>query len=329
MRRAGGSTLLAALALALGAAPGLAGTKELGTVRLGWGPWISDAPVFIAMAKGYFEAEGVKVETEGFASGAKMIQPLSLGQLQAASGGVTAGLFNAIATGADIRVVADKGQGRPGYDYVHLVVRKDLVESGRFKGPKDLRGLKLSVNASGLIQEYILARYAESGGVAWKDLNVTPLAPSNFNAALRNKALDGGVQAEPYGGYAEAEGLGVRILAADKVKALERLQIAFIMFSGKFMTEQPALARAFMRAYVKGIQYSNQKTVKDPEIVSIISRYSKVSEAAVRLAIPAYTDNEGRLDLESLEAVQDWFISVGTVKQKVPLDKVVDMSLLR
>ena len=325
-----GQTLfIAAVGIAVGAAPGLAGTKELGTVRLGWGPWISDTPVFVAMANGYFESEGVKVETESFSSGAKMMGPLTIGQLDAASGGVTAGLFNAVATGADVRVVADKGQGRPGYDYVHLVIRKDLVEGGRFKGPKDLPGLKLSVNAKGLIQEYILAKYAESGGVAWKDLDVTAIAPPNFNAALRNKALDGGVQAEPYGAYAESEGLGIRILAADKVKALERVQIAFIMLSGKFIREQPSLARAFVRAYVKGIQYYNQKTVKDPEIVSIISRYSKVPEGAIRAAIPAYTDNEGRVDMESMAAVQDWFHAVGAVKQKVPIEKVVDLSLLR
>ena len=329
MRRIGRIAVLAALAIALGAVPGLAGTKELGTVRLGWGPWISDAPFFVAMAKGFFEAEGVKVETESFASSAKMMQPLSLGQLHVSSGGVSAGLFNAIASGADIRAVADKGQGRPGTEFVHLVLRKDLVEGGRFKGPKDLRGLRLSVNAPGLIQEYILAKYAESGGVAWKDLNVTAIAPPNFNAALRNKALDGGIQAEPYGAYAESEGLGVRIFAADKVRALERVQISLVVLSGKFMKESPALAKAFVKAYVKGIQHFNQKTVKDPEIVGIISRYSKIPEGAVRHAVPAYLDNEGRLDVESLAAVQDWFLSVGTVKQKMPMDRVVDASLLR
>ncbi len=329
MRRKARISLLAGLAIALGAAPGLAGTRERGTVRLGWGPWISDAPFFVAMAKGFFEAEGVKVETENFASSAKMMQPLSLGQLHVSSGGVSAGLFNAIASGADIRAVADKGQGRIGNEFVHLVVRKDLVEGSRFKGPKDLVGLRLSVNAPGLIQEYILAKYAESGGVAWKDLNVTAIAPPNFNTALRNKALDGGIQAEPYGAYAESEGLGVRVFAADKVKALERVQISLVVLSGKFIKESPALAKAFVRAYVKGIQYFNQRTAKDPEVVGIISRYSKIPEGAVRNAVPAYLDNEGRLDIESLAAVQDWFLSVGTVKQKIPMDKVVDMSLLK
>jgi NitT/TauT family transport system substrate-binding protein len=329
MGRIGRIAVPAALAIVLGAVPGLAGTKELGTVRLGWGPWISDAPFFVAMAKGFFEAEGVKVETESFASSAKMMQPLSLGQLHVSSGGVSAGLFNAIASGADIRAVADKGQGRPGTEFVHLVMRKDLVEGGRFKGPKDLRGLRLSVNAPGLIQEYILAKYAESGGVPWKDLNVIAIAPPNFNVALRNKALDGGIQAEPYGAYAESEGLGVRVFAADKVKALERVQISLVVLSGRFVKENPALAKAFMRAYVKGIQEFNQRTVKDPEVVSIISRYSKIPEAAVRNAVPAHLDNEGRLDVESLAAVQDWFVSVGSVKERIPMEKVVDMSLLK
>jgi len=329
MRRIVWVVAVAALAITAGAVPGAAGTKELGTVRLGWGPWISDAPFFVAMAKGFFEAEGVKVEAENFASSAKMMQPLSLGQLHVSSGGVSAGLFNAIAGGADIRAVADKGQGRIGTEFVHLVMRKDLVDGGRFKGPKDLKGLKLTVNAKGLIQEYILAKFAESGGVAWNDLDVTAIAPPNFATALRNKALDGGIQAEPYGAFAESEGVGVRIFAADKVKALERVQIALVVLSGKFITENPALAKAFVRAYVKGIQYFNQKTVKDPEIVSIISKYSKIPEAAVRNAVPAYLDNEGRLDVESLAAVQDWFHKVGSVKDKVPIEKVVDMSLLK
>jgi len=49
----------------------------------------------------------------------------------------------------------------------------------------------------------------------------------------------------------------------------------------------------------------------------------------VRNAVPAFLGNEGRLDVESLAAVQDWFVSVGSVKERIPMERVVDMSLLK
>ena len=70
MRRKRWVGSVVALVLTMASGPALAATKDLGTVKLGWGPWISDAPFFVSMAKGFFEAEGVRVEAENFASSA-------------------------------------------------------------------------------------------------------------------------------------------------------------------------------------------------------------------------------------------------------------------
>jgi len=100
-------------------------------VKMGELPSISNVGLYIAIDKGYFQARGITVEIEPFASGAKMVPALATGQLDVAIGTPSAGLYNAIAGGMDFKIVADKGQTRPGYNFTPLVVRKDLLDSGR------------------------------------------------------------------------------------------------------------------------------------------------------------------------------------------------------
>ena len=100
-------------------------------VKMGDLPSIFNVGLYIAIDKGYFQARGITVEIEPFASGAKMVPALATGQLDVAVGTPSAGLYNAIAGGMDFKIVADKGQTRPGYNFTPLVVRKDLVDSGR------------------------------------------------------------------------------------------------------------------------------------------------------------------------------------------------------
>ena len=67
------------------------------TVKLGDLPSISNAGIYIALEKGYFQERGVIVETERFASAGKLIAPLASGQLDVSVGSPTADLFNSIA----------------------------------------------------------------------------------------------------------------------------------------------------------------------------------------------------------------------------------------
>src|SRR6185312_10781266 len=101
------------------------------TVKLGDLPAISNAGIYIAIEKGFFQEHGVAVDIERFASAGKMTAPLATGQIDVSVGSPSAGLFNSIAAGMDFKIVADKGQVRPGYNFTPLIVRKDLVDSSK------------------------------------------------------------------------------------------------------------------------------------------------------------------------------------------------------
>ncbi|HTY79377.1 MAG TPA: ABC transporter substrate-binding protein [Candidatus Bathyarchaeia archaeon] len=297
-------------------------------VKMGELPSISNVGLYIAMDKGYFQARGITVEVEPFASGAKMVPALATGQLDVAIGSPSAGLYNAIAGGMDFKIVADKGQTRPGYSFTPLVVRRDLVDSGRVKSIKDLKGLKVASGAKGINFDFMLAKMLEHGGIGFDGVEVVYLGYPEGVKALAAKAVDAAFVPEPWGMQAEHEKVGVRLFLTEQTPALATFQVAVIMYAGKFMKERPKVAREFLRAYAQGVKLYNQKGLKDPDIAGIVSSHMKVRPEIVQATLPPYVDPSLRPRVQDLSAMQDWFNQMGWVKEKVPMERVVDLTFL-
>lgn len=320
-------------ALALGVAAttffGVSGVGAEEVVKVGDLPQLSTAAMYVAMEKGYFTEHGLRLETEVFASAGKMTPALATGQLDVATGAPSAGLFNAIASGMDLKVVADKGQVRAGHSGTLLTIRKDLVDSGQVKSVKDLKGRTISTGAKAITTEYFLAKMLEEAGLTYDAVNVTYLSYPDGVKALASKAIDGFWGPEPWGARAEAQGLGVRFALPENVKATSQFQIGVITYSGKFMRERPKVARDFLAAYVKGARYYNQKGPKDPEIVAIVAKHTKVPPETIKASHPFWIDPDGKPRTQDLLAMQDFFFERGWLKTKLPIDKIVDLSFLQ
>jgi NitT/TauT family transport system substrate-binding protein len=315
----------AALAVSL-AIPAAAAPAE--NVKMGELPSISNVGLYIAIEKGYFQARGITVEIERFASGAKMVPALATGQLDVAIGSPSAGLYNAIAGGMDFKIVADKGQARPGYSFTPLVVRKDLVDSGRVRSIKDLKGLKIASGAKGINFDYMLAKMLEHGGIGFDGVEVVYLGYPEGIKALAAKAVDAAFVPEPWGMQAEQQKVGVRLFLTEQTPAISTFQVAVIMYAGKFMKERPKVAREFLHAYVQGVKLYNQKGLKDPDIAGIISKHMKLPVETIQGTIPPYVDVSARPRVQDLAAMQDWFHQMGWVKDTVPMERVVDLTFL-
>src|SRR5215211_3373986 len=139
------ASLFAALAI-LAAGSSTAAPAEpvhaqgLARVRQGVLGVVPEAGFFVAIDQGYFREQGIDLDLTPFDSAARMVPSLGTGQLDVGDGSHSAGLYNAVARGIGIKIVADAASGPPGYPVVSLLFRRDLVDSGQVRGPGDLRG---------------------------------------------------------------------------------------------------------------------------------------------------------------------------------------------
>src|SRR5712691_5870953 len=254
MARAVPSLILTALAgvLATSLASEARGADK---VAVGTGGSASDAPFYIAYDKGFFKDEGLDVDLIVLDSGAKVIAPLGTGELDVGSGALSVGFWNALVRGIKFRIVADRGHAQPGYLYQTVFMRKDLVDSGRFKSLKDLKGMRMGFAAQGVTSLSLLNEAAKYAGIKFEDMTPVYLSFPQQIAALQNKALDGSFLIEPQATAAVNAGIGVRFM--DTNEFYPHQQISVIFYSDKFATQRKEVADKFMRAWLRGVRAYN------------------------------------------------------------------------
>jgi NitT/TauT family transport system substrate-binding protein len=147
----------------------------------------SDIGFFIADKKGYFRDEGLDVELTRIDVSPQMTAPLGMGQLDVGAGTVAVNIYNAVSRNIGLRVVADKGSIRPGYGFSGLLVRKDHIDSGRFKSFKDLKGTKIAVGTFGSSKSSAVNEALKKGGLTWNDASMVENQFSPAPARLRQQ----------------------------------------------------------------------------------------------------------------------------------------------
>ncbi len=316
----------AAIAAVLSAATQAA---ELTKVTIGASPAMSTLGIFIAKEKGYFAEQGIDAEIMSFkASTGQMIPLLASGQLLVGGGNVAAGLYNAIANDIPVKVVADKGLVSPKHGYLALIVRKELVDSGRYKDFSSLKGMTMAVTAKGVTQEIVTDMYLKKAGLTLNDIKLTTLGYADMNVAMANGSLDAAVQIEPYVAVAVEKGIAVRVSGNDDIYPNQ--QSAVIMYSPVFIEKHADLARAFMVAYVKALRDYNKAFDgggDKKEILAILAKYTGGDNSAVfERAVPVGLHPDARLNVKSLTDDAHWFVEHGYVKAMPKMESIVDES---
>jgi NitT/TauT family transport system substrate-binding protein len=290
----------------------------------------SDAGIFIGMDKGYFQEEGIELDTQTFQTGVAQIAPLGAGQLDIATGAIAAGLFNAIGRDVPLRVVADKGSTpSPEWDFNALTVRKDLIDSGRVRDYPDLKGLTIATTSKGNSTEVDVAKALEKGGLTWDDIEYTPLSFPDMITAFGNRAIDAAIVIEPY--ISRIENLGIAVRWRGTTEFYGNQQVAVIMYGPAFVAEQPEVARRWMIAYIRGVRAYNDafgpKRQGRDEAVQILVKHTPIKDTAdYERMRPAGLDPDGKVNLDSMRQDLAYYERAGLVSVPVDLAKVVDTS---
>ena len=315
-------------ALALLPAAGIAQTLNVGVVGTS-----SDAPFFIADKKGYFKDAGITVKFTRFDSAAQMIAPLGAGQLEVGGGATSAGLYNAVAQGVHIKIVADKARNAAGYGFQAVMVRKDLAD--KVKDYKDLKGLKIATSAVGNSESSLLNEALKKGGLKLTDVEQVYIGFPQHPAAYANGAIDASITTEPTITAILKAGSAVRKFGVDEF--FPNHQTAVTFYGEDFATKQPETAKKFMQALLRGFRFyvdalkgGHLAGPNAEEAIAILTEYSIIKDPAIYRAITSHAvDPDGGVDMASLTKDWQFFKDSGQIDGSVTVDKVVDMSFVK
>ena len=281
--------------------------KAADQVKIGISRTLSDAGYYVADAKGFFRDEGMDVSITGFNSAAQMIAPLGTGELDVGGGTVSAGFYNAVGRGILMKIVADQASIKPGYGYSSLMVRKDLVDSGRYKSFADLKGMKVAIGAPGTGTASALNEALKKGGLKYSDVEVVYIGFPEHLPTYKNKGIDASITNEPTMTRAIEDGVAVRVAGNDVTYPDQQTAVTF--FSDHFIKNRRDVAERFMRAYLRGVRMYND-ALKDGrlagpkanEVIPILVKYTTIKdESMFRRMIPSYCNPDGEVNVASLK----------------------------
>jgi NitT/TauT family transport system substrate-binding protein len=324
MRALGRRLLLAALLLAVTAAA--AGAAEPSRVKVGILKLTSSAPVFVGLEKGFFREAGIEPELVWFQAAQPVAVALAAGDIEVGATGLTAGLFNIVAGGQKLWVIADKGREWPGHPLTALVVQKD----GPVQSVKDLRGKKVGITTLGSTFHYMLGNLVEQAGLALGDVEPAPLRTLGaMSEALQTRRVDAILIPQPLAGTTVEKGFG-RILhwVGDKLP----YQVAALFASQRFVQDRER-AVAFLRGYVRASRYYHDAVLAGrsgpqyDEVVAITAKYTEAPPGVIRVGFP-YQDRDGRLDVPDIARQLAWYHRTGMATRALAPAELVDTALL-
>ena len=174
-------------------------------MKFGYVPFVVLGPMFVALERGYFAEQGIDLEMVVFDSGAQMVAPGAAGQLDAITGILGPGLFNALARGVELKALVPFS-----YSAGELMARKELVDSGALRTIDDLRGKRVSFHIEGSGADYTMRNFFYMNGLkTLQDVDVHRLGNPDIGPALANGAVDLAYGPEPVPTALQQAGIAV------------------------------------------------------------------------------------------------------------------------
>lgn len=296
-----------------------AGAEE---IKIGVIKSLSTTPVFLAIDRGYFAAEGLEPKLITFESAQPVAVAATSRDIDVGTTAFTGGLFGLAGQGA-IRVIAGYASSVPGFHLDAFVVSNRAWDGG-FRTYKDFPGHSFGISQLGTPPHYELALVAEKYGF---DLNSVTLVRTQSNANVAAALVGGQIDSTSLLGA-----LAIPLIDQGKIKFLGwtsdvvswELGAAFV--GAKTAADRPDLIEKFLRGYRKGVRdYHDAFTTSDgsrvngPDadaVAAIAAKYTGLSQDEAKQGA-VYFDRDARIDETAVMHEIDWLLKEGLIKQPV------------
>ncbi|MEE8447995.1 MAG: ABC transporter substrate-binding protein [Thermodesulfobacteriota bacterium] len=313
-----GLTLVFLYASVLPAQPKL----KAGVLRI-----VSTLPFYMALHKKFFLAEGIRVELEYVAGGAKALPAVAGGSLHMAQSNYIS-LIMAHKRGMDFVLIAPINRnkmyvtGPKPEDGSPIMVRKD---SG-ITSVKGLKGKILAVNTRRNINHLYMAEWlAQSGVHPEKDVKWIEVPFPRIGPVVRSGQAAAGFYTEPFVTLERGRG-GMRIIGYPyaEVEKGRPLEISGFVSSRSWVEKNKANVERFVRGFYRGQEFTNAHPEEWP---AVIGKYTRVKPQLLKKM--RLWNWHHPVDLKSLQHQADLALKWEVIESRVDVKSFVYPTALR
>ena len=326
--------LQAVSGLLLAAGPMALRAQTADKITLGALRFTSSGPVFLALERGYFKAEGLDAEIAYFQDAPSVATATATGDLTFGITALSAAFYN-LASQGKVKIIAGQAQEKQGYVGTLILVNRQAYEAGH-QTLATLFDQPFGLTQLGSPSHYMLGQLVGDADLAMETVNIQTFQTfPNLIGALKSGGVSWAIIAPP---------IASDLIDAGAVKSIGpysdhgSFQFGGVFAASALLESNPDLARRFLRAYRQGLSDYSQ-IVTDPgsdaarQAAGIVAQYvypdMDPNQAAGKVLTSAfYIDPTGQLDLDDIARQIAWYASNGLVKTAPAVQDIVALDLL-
>ncbi len=270
-------------------------------------------PSYVAIEKGYFEAEGLKADPVFAQSNSAVIQQLAVGAINFSTNSGLVDPVRAIEKGAPIALLRIEVQIPP---YA-------LLSKPGIKKLSELKGKLISLGGAKDITRIFVERMLEPNGVKPGEFDMTFAGATSARfAALQAGAVDAAILTPPFNFHAQSAGFNYLGNAVD----FTDMPFAGIAVNTNWAKANQPVTEKVVRIYTKAIAWLYDPANRD-EAIQILMKVSKLKQDDVERAYDylikgKYFEPTGKISKLRMNKLLDALKSLGDVPQSFTVDRL-------
>jgi len=319
---------LCASALAVGAS-----AAELEPVRIGLVREASAGPLYIAVAAGYFQAEGLDPQVKFFETDSSVSAAVASGRLDIGMASLSAPFYGYAAAHA-LKMIASRASDQTGFPMVAILIGRKAHEAG-LSGLRGLPHMRLGVADTDSGTYYSVFSVASRFGLGPGSIKLVELkSPARELAALARGDIDAALL--PFAVAIQAAHAGDTLL---RLSDFTLWQQGVVFTSAGNIAGRRNLVERFMRAYQRGtadyqlnfLHYDDGGDfIPGPRYdryVDVIARQAHV-DAATLARTKTYCDRRANLDVADIQKQVKFWQDRGRLDRHLAAADLLDLSFI-